>query len=33
MIAVFSCSASPKGMVKIGALILMVFWMLAHIAM
>src|SRR4051794_6175384 len=30
MSAAFSISAKPKGMVKIGALILMVFWMLAH---
>ncbi len=31
MIAVISCSAKPKGIVKIGAFTLIVFWMLAHI--
>jgi hypothetical protein len=33
MAAVFSSSARPNGMVKIVAFTLMVFWMLAHMAM
>ena len=30
MTAVFSSSARPKGIVKIGAFTLMLFWILAH---